>query len=162
MVSKTTLSAIALVLLIGALPASAAQRGPEPRDPKLARLAWELEGATRSLVARAAEQRAPRARSRHALHALHQLEREARELRAAVERDGGFGRGTRRELRELEQAFERAEVRLPELRPSRHTRRDFQRVAGLVDRLGDRLAVARDDDRRGAERHAEVRWPFER
>ena len=166
MTSKT-LAAIALVLLIGALPAGAAHRAPEPRDPKLVRLAHELESATQALYASAAERRARGAASRYALHALRQLEREAYEFRAAVERNGGFGRASRRELREVERALASAEARISELRPSRSTRRELQRVAGLLDRAADRFA-ARDDrdgphrDPRGAERHAEVRWPFGR
>lgn len=138
---KTIPIAVALTLVLGALPAAAKKRGHDRREARIERLAHDLHEAAASVYAGAFETRRYRChRYWRAVSALERLDRNARRFHATVEREGPHDRDTRRAFQRLERSYGAARHTLPRLRGKRRLHRDFARVERLMHRIDDRLA----------------------
>ncbi len=167
-----TIAAIALALVLGALPASAAHRsydrpgsrghdreanrsGHEPQQEKIDRLAHRLDHATSQLYSQATD------RARHeswrewrAIRTLRRLERRADHFQTHVARHGAGSRRAQAAFRDLDCAYQAAAERRDDLRRSRQLRDEFARVDDLMDRLDHRIAtLARHERHRENIRH---------
>ena len=145
--------AMILTLVLGALPAAAEHRTPRRGDAGLERLSIELAKATEELRDEFTEgRRSRRFHQRYTLKTLDRLERDAKKFHRRVERNGVNDRATRRAFRRLESSFNAANERFPALKSRRGIRRDFARVARLMERVETRMAWI--DQRRDHRRHA--------
>ena len=151
MLAKTTASiAMTLALLLGVLPAAAADRSyernsHERNDARLKELAHHLEAAARELYRDTRIRRGHRGWTQwRALRATSHFDRHARAFHARVEHRGHFEPEMRQEFHRLEHAFEVAKARVSKLRVRRELRRDLERVEKLMHRLEHQVAFRAD------------------
>ncbi len=139
--------AMILALVMAALPA-AADHGSKNDDRRIEKVARKLGKATDDLYCDLVYSDLRRSwNGWKALHAVRRLDRRAKDFYAHVDRNG-FDRHARYELVALERAFHRADRRLDRVYLGRESRRDFRRVAKLMDRLETRVASYDPRDRR--------------
>jgi hypothetical protein len=149
--------AMILTLVLGALPAAAEHRTPQRGDAELERLSIELAKATEELRDEFTEShRSWRFHRPDTLKTLDRLERDAKRFHRRVERNGVNDPATHRAFRQLESSFNAANERFPALKSRLGIRRDFARVARLMERVETRMAridQQRDHRRRASHDH---------
>jgi hypothetical protein len=149
--------AMILTLVLGALPAAAEHRTPQRGDAGLERLSIEFAKATEELRDEFTEShRSWRFHRPDTLKTLDRLERDAKRFHRRVERNGVNDPATRRAFRQLESSFNAANERFPALKSRLGIRRDFARVARLMERVETRMAridQQRDPRRRASHDH---------
>jgi len=153
--TRKMIAPIALALVLGALPASAASRSDDrdrnrereahrshmnEQEAKVASLASRLDDATSKLFSEAVESRRHRSwRDARAIRSLRRLEREADRFEAVVERRGARSRHADAAFEKLECAYQDAVARRGDLRRSRQLRDEFARVGQLIEKVDGRL-----------------------
>jgi hypothetical protein len=151
------IAAIALALVLGALPAGAGSRHHERGHGKAETLAYRLESASAELYRDAARHARHRGwREWRALQALRRFDHGADRFLEQVVRHGIHHPRTRYGFEQLEHAFAMAEARRSDLRHARRLRDEFEHVEQLMRKLDRRLAYRTGDGR--PSRNAVVRY----
>lgn len=163
MKSKTTLTALSLILVAGAAWAAhpEADRGNAAirhQVEEVQKLAHEVEDRAR-LVHRSAERSAHHRshREARALVRLHELEEQARHFHAEVESYGQSFHHTEADFRELRRAYSRAAYAMHNLHAFRNVNRQFDRLSDAMYELEmyaeDLFDRVRPASRRYRDRH---------
>ena len=168
MLNRTIVPIALAALLLGGLPAAAAQRSHGGGEQKVKALVHDLQRATRHLYRDAAHGHHFNRWSHWGLmRAVRHLDAHARRFEGYVDRYGSADRRSQREFRELERAFHVAQLHAKETPYARSLRSKFRRVEHIVGRLDTRLASAhgrsaeRDrHHRRWDDRYARLEWSF--